>query len=205
MTVKLRHRRFAVGVQQLGAVPDDAAVFLRHSRQKSRHILERHDRNVERIAEAHEARSLYRCVDVQYAGQHRGLIRHDADAGAAKVRKSAKDVAGVVLVHFIELAVVDHALDDVVHVVRLIGVVRDNVEQCLIPTIARITPRTARRRFEIVRRNEPEHVSDSLETRGFRVHGEVRNAGCSGMRVGTAQRFHRDVFVRQPSSRRWAR
>ena len=55
---ELGHRRLAVGVQQLGAVPDDAAVLLRDAGQEAGHVLERDDRNVERVAEADEPRRL---------------------------------------------------------------------------------------------------------------------------------------------------
>src|SRR6266576_2859994 len=52
--------RLAVGVQQLGAVLDDAAVLLRHTREEPRHVFECHQWNVERVAEADEAGALDR-------------------------------------------------------------------------------------------------------------------------------------------------
>ena len=52
----LRHRRLAEGVEQLGAVRDDAAVLLVDARQEARHVDEGDDRQVEGVAEAHEAR-----------------------------------------------------------------------------------------------------------------------------------------------------
>src|SRR5262249_12131193 len=47
---QLRHRRLAEGIEELGAVHDDAAPFLLGAWQKSRHVLERHERDVERVA-----------------------------------------------------------------------------------------------------------------------------------------------------------
>src|SRR5579884_838674 len=58
---------FTVGVEQLRAMPDDAAVFLTYTRQKARHINEGDDGNVEAVAEAHETRRLIRGIDVEYA------------------------------------------------------------------------------------------------------------------------------------------
>jgi hypothetical protein len=98
-------------------------VLLRDAGQKSRNILERHDRDVEGIAEANEARGLERCVDVEDTGEYRRLIRDDADAETAEVGESADDVAGVLALHFIELGVIDDTLDDFVHVVGLVRIV----------------------------------------------------------------------------------
>ena len=83
----LGHRRLAVGVEQLGAVADDAAVLLGHAGQEAGHVLEGQQRHVEGIAHAHEPRRLVRGVDVQRAREHRGLLRHDADA---RVRRGAR-------------------------------------------------------------------------------------------------------------------
>ena len=54
----LRHRRLGIGEEQLGAVLDEAAIFLRRARQEARHVDEGDDRDVEAVAEAHEARRL---------------------------------------------------------------------------------------------------------------------------------------------------
>ena len=53
-----RHGRLAVGVEQFRSVGDDSAIFLLGSREESRHIDQRDDRNVERVAEAHETGTL---------------------------------------------------------------------------------------------------------------------------------------------------
>ena len=53
-----RHRALRIGEQQLCAVLDQAAILLSCARQESRHVHKRHDRNVEGIAETHEARGL---------------------------------------------------------------------------------------------------------------------------------------------------
>src|SRR5579884_661777 len=58
---------FAIGIEQLRAMPDDAAVFLAHSRKEARHIDEGDDGNVEAVAEAHETRRFIRGIDVQHA------------------------------------------------------------------------------------------------------------------------------------------
>ena len=55
-----RYRRLRVGVHELGTVDDDAAILLRQARQESWNVDEGQDRDVEGVAEAHEARGLAR-------------------------------------------------------------------------------------------------------------------------------------------------
>jgi hypothetical protein len=62
------------------------------ARQEARHVLEGDERDVERVAEAHEARALHRGVDVERPGQVRRLVRHDADGPAAEPREADHDV-----------------------------------------------------------------------------------------------------------------
>ncbi len=91
----LGHRRFGIGVQQLGAVLDDAAVFLRRSRHEAGHVDERQNGNVERVAETNEARRLDRRLDVQAAGQHQRLIGDDADRIPFHASETDDDVLGM--------------------------------------------------------------------------------------------------------------
>ena len=63
------HCRFGEGVQELGAVPDDPAVFLSHTGQEARDIHKRDDREVEAVAEADKARGLDAGIDVKYSGE----------------------------------------------------------------------------------------------------------------------------------------
>src|SRR6185312_6128655 len=74
----LRHGGFREGVQQLGAVLDDAAIFLRRARQETGNIDEGDDGDIEAVAEAHEARALDRGVDVEASRQHHRLVGDDA-------------------------------------------------------------------------------------------------------------------------------
>ena len=60
-----RHRRLAVRVEQLGAVADDAAVLLVGAGKEPGDVDEGDERDVERVARAHEPRGLLRRVDVE--------------------------------------------------------------------------------------------------------------------------------------------
>src|ERR1700687_5416618 len=79
---------FGVGEEQLGAVLDDAAEFLLRAGKETGDVFEGDERNVEGVAEAHEARAFYGGVDVQNAGKKRGLIGDDADGAAIEARET---------------------------------------------------------------------------------------------------------------------
>src|SRR4029079_14891509 len=79
---QLRDRRLAIGEEQLRAVTDDPAVLLLDAREEARYVDERDQRPVEAIAGPDEPRRLRRGVDVQGAGEHRRLLRHDPDTSA---------------------------------------------------------------------------------------------------------------------------
>jgi hypothetical protein len=59
------------------------------------HVDEGHHRDVEGIAEAHEARRLDAALDVQAAGQHQRVVGHDAHALAVHAAEADDDVLGV--------------------------------------------------------------------------------------------------------------
>ncbi len=121
------------------------------ARQEARHVDEGHDRDVEAVAEAHEARRLARAVDVEAAGQHHRLVGDDADGRALHAGEADHDVAGVVRLHLEEIALVDDLLDQLLHVVGLVGVGRhQRVERGLVP-FGRVGGRAASRRLLAVR------------------------------------------------------
>ena len=67
---------------ELGGVLDEAAPLLGGSGQEAGRVDEGADRQVEGVAEAHEAGSLDRGASVEHPGQHRRLVGHDADRPA---------------------------------------------------------------------------------------------------------------------------
>ncbi len=85
--------------------------------KESGHVDEGHQRDVEGVAEAHEAGCLARCVAVEHAGKIFGLVGHDADALSVEAGEAYDDVLGVVALHFEEFAVVDDRADHLIHVV----------------------------------------------------------------------------------------
>src|SRR5438093_1505561 len=72
---------------------DDAAVLLIGAGQESGHIFENQERDVEGIAEPHEARALSRCIDVENAGQKRRLVCHDANGVTIEAYEADDEIA----------------------------------------------------------------------------------------------------------------
>src|ERR1035441_4321533 len=80
----LGHGRFGEGVEQLRAVHDDATVLLLRAGEEAGDVFERDQRNVEAVAEAHEARALDAGVDVEHSGKKVWLVGDDADGLAVE-------------------------------------------------------------------------------------------------------------------------
>ena len=121
----LRDGRLGVGVDQLGAAADDAVPLLLGAGQEAGHVDEGQHRDVERVAGPHEPGGLLGRVDVQRAGELHRLVGDDADRAALDPAEADDDVRREQRLHLEELPVVEDVLDDRVHVVGLVGRVRD--------------------------------------------------------------------------------
>ena len=193
---QLGDRRLAVGVQQLRAVADDPAVLLVDARQEARHVDERHQRDVEAVAGPDEPRRLRRGVDVEGAGEDRGLLRDDADTAPAEPREAGEDVRRPARLDLEERAVVDDALDDLVHVVRLARVVGDDRDPAPRPADRPdrssgprgASPRLFCGRCARIRRANVERLR-------LVVRREVRDAAARRVRRRAAERLRVDVLV----------
>ena len=102
-------------------------MFLESARQEAGHIFKSDDRDIERVTEAYEARRFFARVNIQNASQHRGLICNDPNGMPAESRKTNYDVLRVILMDFIEMAVVHDHADDFFYIVRFICIIRDNI------------------------------------------------------------------------------
>ena len=173
---ELRHRRLAEGVEQLGPVLDDAAVLLRRAGQEARHVLERHERDVEAVAEADEARALERRVDVEAPGQVRGLVRHDPDRPAAEPPEADDEVRRVLGLDLEEVPVVEHRLDDVLDVVGLVRLLGDQPSGAPRPPGPADRRRRERAGPRVVLGEEGEQLADQGQALLLALRGEVRDA-----------------------------
>ena len=148
------HRRLTEGVQQLRSVTDDAFVFLVDAGKEPGNVDEYQQRNVERIAGANEAGGFLRGLDVEYAGEHHRLIRHDADGATINSTEATDHRLGPMGEVLHELAIVDHGGDHLMHVIGHRGAVgKDRVEFGAEPL--RVIGRLDRRRvLEVVLRQQ---------------------------------------------------
>ena len=89
--------------------------------KKAGDVLERHQRDVERVAEPDEPGALDARLMSSTPARCAGWLPTMPTDAPAEPRESNDDVARVALVHLEEPAVVDDELDDLAHVVRLVA------------------------------------------------------------------------------------
>ena len=88
-------------------MPDDAVVLLVDAGQEAGHVDEGHQRDVEGIADLHEAGRLLRGPDVQHAGQDGGWLATIPVTWPSEPGQRADDVGRPVLVHLEDVAIVN--------------------------------------------------------------------------------------------------
>src|SRR3546814_5170469 len=121
------------------------------------------DRNIEGVAEADEARRLFRAGDVEHAGEHHRLVGDDADRAALDPAEAADDVGGVGGLDLEEIALVDRLPDQLVHIVGLVRAVRDQGVEAVLMPVPRIGRRPRRQVVAVGERQEIEEVAGRSE------------------------------------------
>ena len=145
-------------------------------------------RDVEGVAEAHEAGALHRRVDVEHARQRLGLVADDADRAAVQPREAdrrcsrrsgwwtSKNSPSSTMCAI-----------DVAHVVGLRRVVGDDVVQLEVHPLGVVGGLEARRLLEVVERQEAHQVAHVLEALVLALGGEVRDARLGVVRHRAAE------------------
>src|SRR5205823_10884899 len=121
------------GEKQLRAMLDNAAELLLRPGKKPGHIFKRKQRNIEGIAEAHEARPLDGCIDIENSSEVGRLVADDAGGAAIKPRKAYDQIFGVVLMDLKEIAVIHDGINRVVAVVRFLRIGGNDHIQAFLP------------------------------------------------------------------------
>ena len=150
---------------------------------------------VEGVAEAYEAGALARGVAVEHAGHGLGLVGDDADAHAAHVGEADDEVLGEVLMHFEELAVVDDGVDDVFHVVGLVGVLGDDGVEVVLQTVDGVFGGHHGSLLEVVAGDVAHQLADELDGAFLGLADEVGHAALGGMHHGAAELVDGDVLA----------
>ena len=191
----LRYGRFTVGKQHLGPVPDDAAVFLGRARQEARDIFQGQQRNIEGITGPDETAGLVTGVDIQNTCHGFRLGSDDTDAAAVEADVAGDDIRRKVSLVFEEFAVVSDRTDNIVHVICLVRILRDNRVEHLVFPVKVIRTGILRRGFVVVLRQESQQRADFLQAGIFIGTGEVGAAGDPVVRHGTAEGFCGNFFT----------
>ena len=97
--------------------------------------------------------------------------------------------------HLEEVAVVDDLGDDLLHVVRLVRRVGDEVDDPVARALGIVGRLEVRRVLEVVRRQERQQVAHLLDARLLVVGDERRDARLGRVRHRAAELFLRDVFT----------
>ena len=187
------HGGLAVRVEQLRAAPDDAVPLLSGTGKETGHVDERQYRKVERVAGAHEPGRLLRRGDVQAAGEVHRLVGHHTDRPPLHPAEADHDVLRVQRLYLQE--VLDHRLDHPVHVVRLVGRVRNQRVQFQVGLGRRGRERVRRHLVEVVRWQEGQQRLDVLDRVLLRRRQVVRVAGGRVVGTGAAQLLEPDVLA----------
>src|SRR5208282_3097393 len=88
----LWHGRLGVGEEQLRAMLDEAAIFLRSAGKEAWDIHEGDERNIEAVTEADEPRGFPARVAIEHACQDHRLVGDDADCVAAQPSEAGDNV-----------------------------------------------------------------------------------------------------------------
>ena len=114
-------------------------ILLTCTRQETGNINKTYNRNIERIAETNETRSLAACINVKHTGIARRLVCNNTNALTVKACKTYNDVLCKLRLHLKELAVVSDSTYDLVHIVCHIRVFRNNLIQDILHTVYRVS------------------------------------------------------------------
>ena len=126
----------------------------------------------------------------------RGWLPTTPTVAAVQAREAADDVRREVLLDLEELAVVDQHAHDVAHVVGLVRVLGDDRVEPGVHPIRVVGRLHARRRLEVVLRQEREQVARVLEAVVLVVEGEVRDAGLRVVADRAAELLELDLLAR---------
>ena len=136
-----------------------------------------------------------RGVDVEHAGQRVRVVGDDADAVAAHMAESDRDIARPLCLDLHELAVVDDLADHAADVVRTGGVGRDDVDEVVELAIGRVAGIGPARVFHVVLGQEGEELADTVQGRFFARDAEMGDTRLGGVRHRATELFMSDLFT----------
>mmetsp|Transcript_7896 Transcript_7896/g.14370 ORF Transcript_7896/g.14370 Transcript_7896/m.14370 type:complete len:222 (-) Transcript_7896:566-1231(-) len=121
----LRHTCFRIGKQELGSVTNDSTIFLIGARKETRHVDKGDERNVESVAESYESSSLVGSFNIKAACEGQRVVSNDSNRASFHTSKGSNDILSHVRLDFKEIAVIDDATNNILHVIGCIGIIGD--------------------------------------------------------------------------------
>ena len=109
--------------------------------------------------------------------------------------KPIRMLCGPVFLNLEKMSVVDHAPNQLDHVVRLVGILRHHRVELGVAPLGIILAGAKRRILGIVRRHEGEHLANHHQRALIVVRLEMTHAGALRMRIRAAQLLHRDFLM----------
>ncbi len=185
----MRYLTVRDGVDQLGAVADDAALLGFRSDHESGDVVQEHQRCVTRVAQLDELGALLGLLREQDA-----VVAEQADREPVDRAPAADQLVAVQRLELLEAAAVEHPRVDLTDVERDPHVGRGASDQ-LVDVVDRIVGRLGRAGPELL----PAQVADDVADHPQRVHlvvGEVvAQTARAGVHLGAAQRLFIDDLV----------
>ena len=148
----LGHSCFTVSKQQFCAVINDGVILLSCAWQESRYINERYYWNVEAVTEADKAGAFAAGVAIQHAGKYFRLVCYDTYGLAVEACEAYNNISCKLLVYLKERVLVYNRLNYFVHIIRLVGVFRQDSVQLVVFTTDRVCTFYTRCFFHVVLR-----------------------------------------------------
>ena len=179
---------FAEGIEQFGAIRDDAIPFLVGARQKARHIFQHHKWHIEGVTRPHKARRLDRRIVVEHSRQKRRLIGHNSHTLTCQATKTHHHVFCKIWLHFHEGTFVHNLRDRIPDVIGLLGALWHQpiqVGPCLIFGIVG----QPRRIFFAILRQVPKRTLGLFNDQGLVRSGEVGDPRLGGVGARAPQLF----------------
>ena len=105
---------------------DDAFMFLLFSAKEAGYVNEAYDRNIEGITESDESGCLTGSVAVESACQDSRLVGDNASGTSVHMSESHYDILCPGFVHLKEFPVIHDVPDDLMHVIGLAWIVRND-------------------------------------------------------------------------------
>ena len=189
----LGNRRFGISIQYLRTMADHTGMFLVDARQIARHIFQRDNRNIERIAETDKTCSFIGTVAIQYTCQHHRLISNETDSFTTHAAKTDHNVGCPQLLYFQEVGIIHDTFDNVTNIVRLFRICRNHIFD--------VHYRSGFLRlyhfctFLVIPRDKTNQTFNLLETLLLALCVEMSITGCFRMDTCTTQVFHRNIFA----------